>query len=151
MTVSHHARSWLAGLAIGVLLAAGAGTAQAATYSGSLSGTPDGQIHLTFEREGGRLYLDQLEWGQAPWHCDNGIDSIGSGGGYEPPEGLVSHRSFRIRRSASENDYIFLVAGELKKRGKASGVLRYQGQGSSPGSGVCDTERLEWKATRELK
>jgi hypothetical protein len=139
----------LAGLAIGIYLVAGPGTAQAATYSGTLNDVPGGQIQLTFEREGGHLYLGQLDWGQAPWHCENGTESVGSGGSYNPPDGLVSHRRFRIRRSAPENNYAFLVRGEFGKRGKASGVLRYMGQGAFPDNGVCDTERLGWKATKE--
>ncbi len=136
---------------IAAITVAAAAPAQAATYSGTLTGVPEGEITLTFDREDGRLYLDQYSWGQAPRECDNGTESIRVLGGYNPPDGLVSHRSFRIRRFAPENDFISLLSGEFnRRRTKLSGELRYRGRSSDPSLGVCDTGKLQWRATKEI-
>ena len=120
----------------------------APTYSGEVKGVPGSQFEMTFDRHSGKLYVDQYRWGPVERQCDGGTESYSLQGGFDPPDGRVRHRTFRVRRESAENNFIFLFAGELRREGKAKGVLRNQGEGFDEALGVCDTGKLEWKATR---
>ena len=138
---------WATGFA--VAMTAATASAQAATYSGKVKGVPGAEITVVFKREAGGLYLDQYSWGQVPWTCDNGMESVGLSGGYHPPDGRVSDRRFRIRNAAPENDFVGLLSGKFnRERTRVSGELRYKGQHHDPSYGVCDTGKLEWKAEK---
>ena len=138
----------LGGVAAVAVVGASASAAAALPYSGGFPGASDSSISFTVERSDGKLYVDQLTWGGAPWHCEDGETAIGSQRHFEPPEGRVRHRRFRIRNEAPENSYIFGFSGELRRSGKANGTLRYRAIGPAPSNGVCDTGKLEWRARR---
>ncbi len=131
-----------------LVLLSTAATAEAATYAGHFKGLPDSTIFLTFDRQGGRLYLDQLDWDGTPWLCQNGTDVLGASYYFDPPEGRVKHRGFRVRRTAPENNSVFRVAGELREQNNAKGELKFTSNGFDSGDGVCTTGALEWTASK---
>ena len=139
--------TFAAGLTATLAVAASfAATASAAIYSGDVKGLPDSDIYLTFTRDEGRLYLEQVELQNYPLHCENG-DSTLSTTWYVAPEGRVEHRGFKVSRPAPAR---FLVSGDLRGGGKARGVLRETRQGETQAQGTCDTGRLEWTAQKGI-
>lgn len=135
----------------GVAVLSIAAPAGAVTYTGTVIGVPQSEITLTFTPQDGLQYLDQYAWGQLPWNCDNGMSEIGLSGGYDPPDGLVQRRRFRIHRSAPENNFVGLLSGEFNKsRSRVLGELRYRAEHSDPNLGVCDTGKLEFRVRKEI-
>lgn len=139
-----------AGATLGTLLCLTlAPQAQAApSYAGNFTGTSDSAFEFSLDKHSGKLYFDQYRWGQVESQCEGGSESIGRQGGFDPPDGRLRHRAFRIRQSAPANNYLVLIEGELRPGGIAKGVIRMKYESSQPGLGVCDTGKLEWKAQK---
>ncbi len=128
----------------GGVLAAGT---ESSVYDGTFSNIPNSEIHLTFTREGGRTALTSVDWEGTPIACENGNEILGAS--YPSLDGgRVRHRSFRIRYTAPENHYVFLLQGDLAPGGHAGGKLRWKGEDVFQDSGICDTGKLPWIAER---
>ena len=141
-------RIFTVGALVMAFAATNASGAGAATYEGHFKGLPDSSLELTFASENGKLYLDGYDYSNVPATCDDGPETFGGLGGYNPPDGRVAHREFKVRSSSPGSPNLFLLAGELR-RGKAVGVFRFRANDVPGHTGICDTGKVEWVAQKQ--
>ena len=126
------------------LLGAGTASAQAAVYEGHFRGQPSSSVSLTFVKQNGKRFLDQIELHYTTT-CEDGPTNQSLGPGALSPRPRVHHGHFKYVAPNVEPPAVLRIAGDLKPGGKAVGTFRYYANFGPP-HGICDTGNLEWVA-----
>jgi hypothetical protein len=120
-----------------LVLAVGAGVAQAATFKGGIKGEPQTSLKLKVKKINGDRFVTRVIFDNIPVSCNNG-DGESSGEGPAGEDGLeVKQREF-----SGEWKY-GTIKGRFKGGGKLTGKITVSVDAGPP-QGQCDSGKLPY-------
>jgi len=126
-----------------LVLAAGAASASAASYTGKVKGQASSEIEFRVHKVRGKRKITDIRYELVAHGCDSGDQTV-SGPIYADGRVRERDRTFDVRYE--DGTFKQRFAGRLKRKGRAAGMVKTTTV--FPPSDVCKSGKVRWVAKR---